>query len=49
LNRVLHVCNEVGVLGALVAGIVLVRGAYASVRAEGGTAEAERRDALLAS
>ena len=49
LNRVLHVCNDVGVLGALVAGVVLVRGAYAGVQAERGAAEVERRDAVLAS
>ena len=33
LNVVLHVCNVLGVLGALVAGVLLLRGAYGSVRA----------------
>jgi hypothetical protein len=33
LNVVLHVCNVVGVLGALIAGVLLVRAAYGSVRA----------------
>ena len=33
LNVVLHVCNMLGVLGALIAGVLLVRAAYGSVRA----------------
>lgn len=36
LNVVLHVCNVLGVLGALVAGVLLVRAAYGSVRAHAG-------------
>src|SRR5262245_41727268 len=38
LNVVLHIGNVVGVLGALIAGVLLVRGAYGSVRAHASTA-----------
>jgi hypothetical protein len=34
LNTVLHVANVVGVLGALIAGVLLVRGAAAALRRE---------------
>jgi hypothetical protein len=33
-NRFLHVCNDLGVLGALVAGVLLVRAAHAAMSAE---------------
>ena len=40
LNAVLYVCNGVGVLGALVAGVVLVRVAHAAVRGKAATRSA---------
>lgn len=43
LNVVLHVSNAGGVLGALVAGVLLMRGAYASLRAEAPTAASPGR------
>jgi len=49
LNVALHVCNIIGVLGALVANVLLVRGAYASLRAEAPTvASPSRQDERLA-
>ena len=42
LNLFLHACNVLGVLGALVGGVLLVRGAYASLHAPAAIGESRR-------